>query len=67
MANLSSTASSSTNASFVDVKPSLQEIGLKDSKAAAASLAKAFSNDEVAFYFLNTAHKQDIRRSEDAT
>ncbi|RPB29364.1 hypothetical protein L211DRAFT_775940 [Terfezia boudieri ATCC MYA-4762] len=66
--DLSSTAYSSTNVSFVKPPPlPVRQIGLKESKAAAASLAKAFEGDEVSFYFLDTPDKKDSRRSSDAT
>lgn len=66
--DLSSTAYSSTNVSFVKPPPlPVRQIGLKESKAAAASLAKAFEGDEVAFYFLDTPDKKDSRRSTAAT
>lgn len=56
----------STTASSFDSdleKPQLRvrELGMKDVKAAAASLAEAFQDDEVAFYPLNTP--KDRRRS----
>ena len=50
--DLASTAYSSTNVYFV--KPS---VDLKNSKVAAASLAEAFKDDEVARYFLTDAHR----------
>lgn len=34
--------------------PAVRKIGMKEHKAAAASLAKAFKDDEVSFYFLTT-------------
>ncbi|KAF8463508.1 hypothetical protein BDZ91DRAFT_620724, partial [Kalaharituber pfeilii] len=40
----------------------VREIGIKESKKAAASLAQAFKDDEVAFYFLTTP--KDAHRSE---
>lgn len=68
--DLGSTAYSSTNSSFV--KPSqyplpVRTIKLKEHKAAAATLAQAFENDEVAFYFLDTPDKKDLKRSDEAT
>lgn len=40
---------------------------MKDHKAAASSLARAFQDDEVSFYFLDTPDKRDVRRSDAAT
>lgn len=65
---LGSTAYSSTNVSFDKPPPlSVRQIGMKDHKAAASSLARAFQDDEVSFYFLDTPDKRDVRRSEAAT
>ena len=64
--DLASTAYSSTNVSFVK-PPALpvRQVDLKDSKAAAASLAQAFKDDEVALYFLTTP--KDAHRTSEQT
>ena len=60
--DFSSSAYSSTNVSFVKEPPlPVRKIGMREHKAAAASLAQAFKDDEVAFYFLTTP--KDANRS----
>ena len=66
--DFSSTAYSSTNASFIKPLPlPVKQIGMKEHKAAASSLARAFQDDEVSFYFLDTPDKRDVRRTDAAT
>ena len=59
---LSNSNYSSTNCSYEKL-PQLpvRKIGMDEHKAAAASLARAFKDDEVSFYFLNTP--KDAKKS----